>query len=183
MKYYWLLPGKELDDGLRVIHSDADTNTMCSVVDRIKNLIVYFDHDDDTVFCAPWDDVVVNPSAQQPKVVSPENVVEIEKKQANTLPEFLSPMKEQAQHNDSDSDEDSEVSNFWDSDNEVSDGDDDLVVDEDVPVEATNTTKAKKAKGSRLKRDGSVVTLDLSSDDADDTDDELLLPVNIEMQE
>ncbi|XP_039839041.1 uncharacterized protein LOC120699203 isoform X2 [Panicum virgatum] len=43
LKYYWLLPGKDLSDGLRIIIGDADTNVMCSVVDRIKNLVVYFD--------------------------------------------------------------------------------------------------------------------------------------------
>uniref|UniRef100_K3Y2L8 Uncharacterized protein n=1 Tax=Setaria italica TaxID=4555 RepID=K3Y2L8_SETIT len=52
LKYYWLLLGKEFADGLRFIHGDADTNAMCSVVGRIKNLVVYFDHDD-SVISAP----------------------------------------------------------------------------------------------------------------------------------
>lgn len=37
LKVYWLLPGKELDNGLRVVVSDSDINAMSSVVDRVKN--------------------------------------------------------------------------------------------------------------------------------------------------
>jgi len=37
-KIYWLLPEKDLADGLRVISSDADTNLMVSVVDKVKTL-------------------------------------------------------------------------------------------------------------------------------------------------
>ena len=40
LKFYWLLPGKDIVDGLRVIVSDTDTNVMASVVDRVKNLVV-----------------------------------------------------------------------------------------------------------------------------------------------
>jgi hypothetical protein len=46
MKVYWLLLGKELDNGLRAVVSDSDTNTTSSVVDRVKNMIVYIDNDD-----------------------------------------------------------------------------------------------------------------------------------------
>ena len=42
---HWLLPGKNLVDGLRIIVSDNDTNVMASVVDRVKNLVIYLDHD------------------------------------------------------------------------------------------------------------------------------------------
>jgi hypothetical protein len=45
LKVYWLLPGKGLDDGLRVIISDSDTIAMCSMVDRVNNLVLYFYHD------------------------------------------------------------------------------------------------------------------------------------------
>ena len=40
---------------------------MCSVVDRVKNLVVYFDHND-CVAGVQWDDVVSNTVAQLPKV-------------------------------------------------------------------------------------------------------------------
>ena len=33
LRIYWLLPGKELADGLRVISSDSDTLVMVSIVD------------------------------------------------------------------------------------------------------------------------------------------------------
>jgi hypothetical protein len=46
MKIYWLLLGKDLANGLRIILTDGDTNVMCSVVDRLKNLPVYTDHED-----------------------------------------------------------------------------------------------------------------------------------------
>ncbi|CAN6340571.1 unnamed protein product [Urochloa humidicola] len=45
-KIYWLLPGKSLSDGLRFILSDADTNAMISVADKVKNLVIYLDHED-----------------------------------------------------------------------------------------------------------------------------------------
>lgn len=45
-KIYLLLPGKDIADGLRVIISDTNTNVMASVVDKCKNLVVYFDQDD-----------------------------------------------------------------------------------------------------------------------------------------
>ena len=45
LKIYWLLPGMDLGRGLRVIESDSETLVMTGIVDRVKNLIVYFDHD------------------------------------------------------------------------------------------------------------------------------------------
>ena len=44
LKVYWLLSGKELADGLRIVSNDSDTNAMRSVVGRVKNLVVYIDH-------------------------------------------------------------------------------------------------------------------------------------------
>jgi hypothetical protein len=45
-KVHWLLPGKEVADGLRVVSTDSDTNIMVSMIDRVKNLVIYVDHDD-----------------------------------------------------------------------------------------------------------------------------------------
>ena len=46
LKFYWLLPRKSLSDGLRIILEDKDTNAMAAIVSKIKNFVVYFDHDD-----------------------------------------------------------------------------------------------------------------------------------------
>jgi hypothetical protein len=43
---YWLLPGKDLADGLRLVTNDSDTNAMRSVVGRVKTLVMYIDHQD-----------------------------------------------------------------------------------------------------------------------------------------
>lgn len=52
-----------------MIVGDAGTNAMCSVVGRIKNLVLYLDHDDTTINSS-WDDVIVNPITELPKVLT-----------------------------------------------------------------------------------------------------------------
>ena len=59
LKIYWLLPGKEIADGLRIIVSDSDTNVMAAVVDRFINLVVYFDHND-SISGFEWDDIIAS---------------------------------------------------------------------------------------------------------------------------
>lgn len=46
LKVYWLLPGKTVADGLRLIISDEDTLVMTSVVEKFRHFVIYFDHDD-----------------------------------------------------------------------------------------------------------------------------------------
>ena len=46
LKIYWLLSGIDLGRGLRVIELDSsETLMMTGIVDRVKNLIIHFDHD------------------------------------------------------------------------------------------------------------------------------------------
>jgi hypothetical protein len=45
LKFYLLLSGKTIVDGLRILQEDRDTNVMSNVVSKIKNFVVYFDHD------------------------------------------------------------------------------------------------------------------------------------------
>ena len=87
LKVYWLLPGKDLSDGLRLIKDRADNDAMRSVVGRVKTLVVYIDHGD-TLCGGIWDDAVVNPSADLPKVFSPTKIVHVEKKEGEELRDF-----------------------------------------------------------------------------------------------
>ena len=89
IKIYWLLPGKDLSDGLIIISEDKDTMVMASVVNRHRNLVVYFDHDDNFVGIN-WDDIVSNPIASLPKVFSPSKVTVVENKTWEKLPDFYS---------------------------------------------------------------------------------------------
>jgi hypothetical protein len=180
LKVYWLLPGKGME-GLRIMVNDSDTNAMCSVVDRVKTLVLYFDNED-IIGGFSWEDVVVNPVAELPKVISPVNVQHMEKR-PEKLPTFYSGLRKETTpgaDNDSGSGDDSEDSNYFvDSDNEVDEGDDDLYeeyIDGDVD-KAMQIAKAKKGKGSRLKGDKAKTPTDdqinLSSEG-----EELQLPPN-----
>ncbi|KAG2535470.1 hypothetical protein PVAP13_9NG116492, partial [Panicum virgatum] len=134
LKVYWLLPGKDLSDGLRLIKDRADNDAMKSVVGRAKTLVVYVDHEG-TLADVNWDDVVVNPSAELPKVFSPVKVQHVEKKEGETLSDFYKNLRSSLDEEQIyetaayDIDGNSEDSDFVDSDNEVDQGDDDLFVD------------------------------------------------------
>jgi len=116
-------------------------------------LVVYIDHDE-SFRGIDWDDVVVNPSAELPKVFSPCKGPQVEKNVGERLPDFsknLRSMFDEQQNceaagteNGSGSD-DSEDSDFVDSDNEVDHGDDDLFADYvDVDVIDEGAGKGKK---------------------------------------
>ena len=70
-----------------MISNDLDTNVMVSVVDRVKNLVVYFDHDDN-IAGLDFDDIVLNLVADLPKVLSPHKVQYVPKKVDEKLPNF-----------------------------------------------------------------------------------------------
>jgi len=141
---------------------------MCSVVDRVKNLVVYFDHND-CVAGVQWDDVVSNPVAQLPKVSSPVKVQQIKKKKGEDLPDFYRKLRDKTIQNEDFShvveekgtdkgDGSEDDTDFSDSDYEFMDGDDDLFVDhvdDDVVdqgvAKGKKIAKGKKATGSRLR--------------------------------
>jgi len=169
LRIYWLLPGKELAEGLRVISSDSDTRVMVSVVDRVKNLVVYFDHDDN-IAGLDFDDITVNPASELPKVLSPQKVQYVPKKVNEKLPAFYSDIQSTSRVNDQDMEsmndgtsDDSEDSDFVDSEYDMEDGDDDLFAD-NVDEEVAHEGTSKKQKlGSQKMR--SAECDDLSTDE------------------
>jgi hypothetical protein len=66
---HWLLPGLYLSDGLRLVEKDFDTLVMASLVHRVKNFVVYVDHDGN-LDSLNWDDIMANPIASLPKVMT-----------------------------------------------------------------------------------------------------------------
>jgi hypothetical protein len=160
LKIYWLLPGKTLADGLRIISGDHDINVMSSVAEKHKTLVVYFDHDDN-IGGHDWDDVVVNPMSPLPKVISPHKVEYVRSKPGEKLPVFYTDIRnrrvEQNQQEESDhgsgSDSDSEYEDFEDSDYDLEAEDDDLFeehVDDEVGEQVTAKGN-KKERGSKLR--------------------------------
>ncbi|WVZ99235.1 hypothetical protein U9M48_044563 [Paspalum notatum var. saurae] len=147
--------GKTLADGLRVIASDHDTNVMVSVAEKLKSLVVYFDHEDQ-VGGVEWDDVVANPVAEFPKVLSPKKVVFMDKNPGEKLPVFYTNTEKtrvEQSHADEEGGNDETGSGdegFMDSDYEIDNGDEDLV-EENIDVGGQVLKDNKKAKGSKLK--------------------------------
>jgi hypothetical protein len=92
LRVHWLLPGKSLTDGLRLIYSDKDTSFMASFVNKFRNFVLYFDHDDN-LSGAKWDDVVANPQTDLPKVISPMKASYVQHNKSDKLPEFYCNLK------------------------------------------------------------------------------------------
>ena len=163
LKVHWLLPGKTLADGLCLIVSDTDTNVMATCAEDVKNLVVYFVHED--IFSeVNRDNVVANPVTELPKVISPSKVQYVDKNPKEKLPVFYTNLDnirvDQAIDNEDDV--------LWDSDNEIEEGDANLF--DDLVTSHAQVKDHKKAKGSKLK------TLEISrpvqGSDEEDTDDE-----------
>lgn len=69
---YWLLPGKNLDDGLRIVDCDTDTLHMTAVVPKFQYFQLFVDHKDMT-FDNAIDDIHVSGTPDMPPVVSPKS--------------------------------------------------------------------------------------------------------------
>lgn len=204
LKIYWLLPGKDISDGLRVVVSDTDTNVMASMVEKFRTLVVYIDHDD-KVAGIDWDDIIDNPGTPLPKVISPNKVNCVEKIIGESSKQQEGNLKEQSsrqqqgsrqqqsnlkEHNnreqqeddcdeeDSGTESDDSDEEFYDSDYELDDGDDDLFVDYvDENVIDEGVAKGKKIlKGKKAR--GSRLKGNLAivprGDESEDTDEEEL---------
>ena len=188
LKFYWLLPGLPFPNGLRILLEDQDTNAMADVVSKVKNFVVYFDHDG-IADGVDWDDIVANLVAKLPKVLSPHKVQYVPKEVGEKLPVFYTDLEKTKVHqfkttkgeSSGPGDSSEESDGFIDSDNEMEDGDEDILetladADEDEPhVGEVIVKDSRKAKGSRLKP-YAVVRPDLMSEEEDTDDEGLDLP-------
>ena len=179
LRIYWLLPRLSLGDGLRIVQSDSETVVMKQITHKVKNFVLYFDHNN--LVAKNSDDVVLDPIAVLPKVVSPSKVTHIDKTEGEKLPAFYSNLKrreddayDKVSGGETES-EDEEDSDFVDSDYEVSDDDFDLYVDN---VEEEGETSKGASKGKKSEKVG-LVSYDIDGEYAS-TDDELELPETAE---
>ena len=180
LKVYWLLPGKDLSDGLRIISSDEDTVVMKKVANRLKTFVLYYDHH--SHIHSNWEDIVLNPLSSLPKVLSPKKVDHMPKLHGEKLPAFYDNIYSSngAEHGiGSVGGGDDDISEFLDSDYEVEDDDDDLFSDNvDNTVIDQGVAKGKKiSKGvvSRtrynvMEADSSVRYWDAISTDEEELD-------------
>jgi hypothetical protein len=70
VKVYWLLPEMDMSTGLHLIESDEEAQIMKQVAFKVKNYVLYMDHYN-SVDSNSWLDIVFNPIATLPKVISP----------------------------------------------------------------------------------------------------------------
>jgi hypothetical protein len=125
-----LLARKDLSDGLRVIVGDQDTIVMSEISAKVKERVVYFDHEDQ-LGTINWDDVIAYPSQALPKVISPSKL-EVLPKKINKLPMFYTDLKKGRVEQNAENTDDlahsvSSDSEFCDNDYEVELGDANLL--------------------------------------------------------
>ncbi|CAN6170765.1 unnamed protein product [Urochloa humidicola] len=158
LNVYWLLPLKDLSDGLRIVSSDDDTLVMKQVVHKIKTRVVYLDHHNH--ISKNLEDVVLNPVSELPKVVSPRKVKQIYSRHGEKLPSFYASLERSEADDvggptDDSEDASSEDSDFFDSDYEVANDDDNLFMDNvDVSVDDHGVGRARKASRINVMEEG-----------------------------
>ena len=186
LKVHWLLPGKTITDGLRLIETDSDTMVMMSVIDRVRNLVIYLDHHDMICSGINWDDIVANHVCSLPKVFSPVKVVTAKRKEGEKLLVFYTNLRKATEWNQDPvhdgieaDDSNSDDSDFNDSDYEIEFSDDDLFANNvDAGVFDEGATKGckmfkwKKAAGSKLKRKQSM-TMSVGDEDESTEEEEI----------
>uniref|UniRef100_A0A8R7QA95 Transposase MuDR plant domain-containing protein n=1 Tax=Triticum urartu TaxID=4572 RepID=A0A8R7QA95_TRIUA len=178
VELYWLLPGKHLHDGLRIIQSDADTLMMSVVVPKFQYFQLYVDQK------YLLDDIYVIGSPTLPMVLSPRTEINVSifcddaaspnsrrrckvKAVKGNLQNCFSPNTKGSGDKDKDDSDDSDSNygdNLVDSDNEFDKDDDDLFaewVDENY-----EDVKGKK-KAENFDSDYDTNELDLPASDSD----------------
>ncbi|KAG2535515.1 hypothetical protein PVAP13_9NG120073, partial [Panicum virgatum] len=134
LRVYWLLPGKNLSDGLHIVDCDDDTIVMNQVAHRFNSFVLYFDHHNHVGKNSYKDDIVLNQINTLPKTLSPRKVPKMVGAQLSHFYQNIHRVNSQASGagNEGDGegiDDDSEDSDFMDSDNDIEDEDDDLFFD------------------------------------------------------
>ena len=134
---YWCLPGKTINEGMREMKCDADSLAMIAASTVHKNLLLLVDHGE-TVNNLLTDDVTVDALPELPKVITPKkdgkgkeqaSSTEVRSRARRLFTEATSSgyadeeMEEEGEKGAADSETDEE---FYDSDYDIMDGDDDL---------------------------------------------------------
>ena len=132
--------------------------------------MLYLDHQDQVA--KTYDDIVLDPIAILPKVLSPKKVTYVEKKEEK-LPSFYRNLKssETDQVSEGEPDSEDEGDSDLDSDYELESDDDDLFVDNVVE----EYIDQGKGKGKKIGTEDQVIVYD-EDHDYDSIDDELELP-------
>jgi hypothetical protein len=145
LSVYWLLPGKTLSNGLRLIYSDSDTLVMASLVHKEKNFVLYLV---DSISSLNWDDIVANPVCSLPKVISPMKNHNVDDNQGDRYDDEAQPADAYQVGVDDDQgdleDGSEEDPDFVDSDNEVAANDEDLFEFVDVQEGTKMITNGQK---------------------------------------
>ncbi|XP_066380780.1 uncharacterized protein [Miscanthus floridulus] len=160
---YWLLPEMDMSTGLRLIESDKEARTMKQVAFKVKNYVLFMDHYN-SIDGNNWEDIVFNPIASLPKVISSIKV----------------PVPPRTYSANCDDSEDSSEVDFVDSYYDVVDDDDDLFCDNvDEGVVDEGAAKGIIVRAGRNRNAPTGIDKDSASkewDDLNSDEEELELP-------